>query len=108
MSGRIADDVLDHAPEDLTQAELMVLVAVALDARESDRIARFSDVETLVRRTRLKPGTVRNALSVLVRRALIAPTKDRVHRGGAHQEYVVAKLAHGHRAALHVIKEERG
>lgn len=99
MSGRIADEVLDNAPEDLTTAELLVLTAIALDARETDRTARFSDVESLTRRTRLKPGTVRNALSSLTRRALITPTKNRVHRGGQHQEYVVARLAHSHRTA---------
>lgn len=103
MSGRIADEVLDNGPEDLTTAERLVLVAIALDARENDRTARFSDVESLVRRTGLKPGTVRNALSSLVKRALITPQRDRVHRGGAHQEYVVARLHNGHRAAVHVI-----
>ena len=100
MSGRIADDVLEYAPADLTTAEVLVLTALALDAREKDRVARYSDVESLARRTRLKPGTIRNALSSLARRALIIPTKDRVYRGGAHQEYLVARLTPEHRAAV--------
>lgn len=100
MSGRIASDVLAYAPADLTTAELLVLTALALDAREKDRVARFSDVETLENLTRLKPGTIRNALSSLARRALIIPTKDRVYRGGAHQEYLVARLSPEHRSAI--------
>lgn len=107
MSGRIVGEVFDNAPEDLTTAELLVLLAIGEDARDRDRVAQFSDVESLVRRTRLKPGTVRNALSSLSRRALIKPLKKRVHRGGDHQEYEVTKLTHAHRAALHVVKEGR-
>jgi hypothetical protein len=101
VSGRIASDVLAYAPEDLTAAELLVLTALALDAREKDRTARFSDVETLTTLTRLKPGTIRNALSTLAARALIVPTVDRVYRGGRHQEYLVAKLTPEHRDAVH-------
>lgn len=99
MSGRIVGEVLDNAPEDLTDAEFLVLVAIAEDARDKDRIATYSDVESLVRRTRKKPGTVRNALSSLARRALIVPLVDRVHRGGKHQEYRVEKLHPHHRMA---------
>lgn len=105
MSGRIVGEVFDNAPEDLTSAELLVLLAIGEDARDRDRIAPYSDVESLVRRTRLKPGTVRNALSALARRALIVPQKQRVHRGGDHQEYAVARLTHAHRAAIHAVKE---
>lgn len=97
MSGRIVGEVLDNAPEDLTPAELLVLVAIGEDARERDRLAIYSDVATLVTRTRCKPGTVRNALSSLTRRGLIIPTVDRVHRGGKHQEYRVPKLQPHHR-----------
>lgn len=97
MSGRIASEVYEHAPEDLTQAELAVLVVIALDAREADRTARYCDVETLTRLTRLKAGTVRNALSTLANRALIEPLIERVQRGGKHQEYRIAKLYSHHR-----------
>lgn len=97
MSGRIVGEVLDHAPEDLTGAELIVLVAIGEDARDRDRLARYSDVESLVRRTRLKPGTVRNALSTLTRRGLVIPTKERVMRGRDHQEYRVPTLESHHR-----------
>ena len=97
MSGRIASEVYEHAPEDLTQAELTVLAVLALDARETDRIARYSDVESLQRLTRLKAGTIRNALVVLARRGLIVPKLQRVHRGGKHQEYEVTKLHSHHR-----------
>lgn len=101
MSGRIVGEVLDHAPEDLTTAELLVLIAIGEDARDRDRRANYSDLETLVTRTRLKPGTVRNALSALSARGLVIPQLERVHRGGKHQEYVVAKLGRGHRDARH-------
>ena len=98
MSGRIVGNVLDHAPDDLRPAEFLTLIALAEDARERDRLARFSDLHTLVRRTRLGPGTIRNALSELVRRGLIKPTKGRV-RTGTHQEYVLTELLEGHREA---------
>lgn len=101
MSGRIVGEVLNNAPDDLTNAELLVLIAIAEDARERDRLAKFSDVESLVRRTRLKPGTIRNALAALARRALIVPTRDRVNRGTHHQEYRVAQLDESHRDATH-------
>lgn len=107
MSGRIVGEVLDHAPEDLRPAELLVLIAIGEDARDRDRIASYSDVESLVRRTRCKAGTIRNALSSLVQRGLIVPLNDRVHRGGLHQEYKVTKLGHGHRAAIHVVSDAR-
>lgn len=97
MSGRIASEVYEHAPEDLTPAELTVLAVLALDAREADRVARYSDVETLTRLARLAPGTIRNALSSLARRGLIRPLVDVVHKGGRHQEYEVTKLHAHHR-----------
>lgn len=100
MSGRIVGEVGEHAPDDLTPSERLVLVFIAEDARERDRRAQYSDLETLVRKTRLKPGTVRNALSELVRRGILTPQLQRVSRGGKHQEYVVAKLDEHHRRAV--------
>lgn len=100
MSGRIVGEVFDNAPEDLRPAELLVLLAIAEDARDRDRLARYSDLESLTRRTRLKPGTIRNALSELAHRALIVPIHDGVHRGGRHQEYKVATLRAEHRGAV--------
>jgi hypothetical protein len=98
VSGRIVEQVLEHAPADLRPAELMILVVIAEDARERDRVSRFSDLENLTRRSRLKPGTIRNALSELTARALITPTLDRAHTG-RHQEYRVADLKPEHRQA---------
>lgn len=99
MSGRIVGEILENAPTDLTTAERFVLVTIGEDARDRDRIAQYSDVETLAYRTCLKPGTVRNALSELARRALIEPLIERVHRGGKHQEYRIPKLEPHHRNA---------
>ena len=99
MSGRIVGEILDNAPTDLTTAELVVLIAIGEDARDKDRIALYSDVESLVYRTRLRPGTVRNALSVLTSKALIEPLVERVARGGKHQEYRVERLQPHHREA---------
>jgi DNA-binding MarR family transcriptional regulator len=97
MSGRIVGDVLEHAPDDLTPSEFLVLIAIGEDARDRDRVSKFSDLENLTRRTRCKPGTIRNALSELVRRGLVIPLVDVVHRGGRHQEYRVAELREHHR-----------
>lgn len=101
MSGRIVGQVLEHAPEDLRTAEFLTLVALAEDARERDRTALRCDVESLVRRTRLKAGTVRNALAELTHRGLIKPVHTRVGRGtGRHQQYVLIELHEGHREAV--------
>lgn len=97
MSGRIVGEVLDHAPTDLTLAERFVLVAIAENAREKDRRAQGCDVSSLAYRTTLKPGTVRNALSELTRRALVKPLIAQVYKGGKHQEYEVTKLYPHHR-----------
>lgn len=100
MSGRLVDEVFEHAPEDLTMPQLLVLLAIAEDAREADRRARYkTSNEDLARRTRRPLGVVRNAVSELVRRGLIKRVHDRVHRGGLHQEYVLAKLSERHRFA---------
>ena len=99
MSGRIVGEVLDNAPVDLTIAERFVLAAVAEDARDRDRLARYSDVETLVHRTTLKPGTVKNALSVLCRRGLLKPAGGPAHKG-RHQEYRVTELYEHHRESV--------
>lgn len=101
MSGRIVGEVLDNAPEDLRPAEYLTLIVLAEDARDKDRHALYSDLSSLVKRTRLSPGTVRNALSELSRRGLIVPQRENVHRGGYHQTYVLAKLHQQHRAAVH-------
>jgi hypothetical protein len=101
MSGRIVGEVLDNAPVDLTNAELLVLVALGEDARDRDRIAQHSDLESLVRRTRLKPGTIRNALSELTSRALIVPQRKTTYRGGfGHQEYAITRLYTEHRDVI--------
>lgn len=100
MSGRLVGEVLDHAPQDLTPAARLVLIALAADARDTDRIARFkSSVDALAYRTNLAPGSIRNVLSELVARGLIRPLIKHVHRGGKHQEYELAKLANHHRFA---------
>lgn len=106
MSGRIVGEVLDNAPEDLRPAEYLVLIVLAEDARDRDRHSLYSDLGSLVRRTRLSPGTVRNALSELARRGLILPQRDNVHRGGYHQTYVLTRLHVEHRAAVHRLHAE--
>lgn len=100
MSGRIVGEILDNAPTDLTLSEHMVLLAIGEDARDRDRLARYSDLESLTRRTRLKPGTIRNALTELKARGLLEPQRKTTHRGGfGHQEYVVTPLNENHRNA---------
>ena len=96
MSGRIVGEVLDYAPEDITESERWVLVAIAEAARDADRIARYeTDVDTLSRRTQRTPGTVRNCLSTLTAKGLIKPLL--AARRGIVQHYQVAKLEQHHR-----------
>lgn len=105
MSGRLVDEVLECAPDDLTSAQMLLLVALAEDARERDRIARFeTSVVDLQRRTRLKSGTVRNGLSALVSRGLITP----LHRArlGTVQHYRLSPLHEHHRGSTITPPEE--
>lgn len=95
MSGRIVGEVLEHAPEALTDTERWVLVAIAEDARDRTRISEYSSVEALARRTRRAPGSVRNALSSLANKGLIKPLIKA--REGKSQHYEVAKLERHHR-----------
>lgn len=89
-------EVLDYAPESLSESERWVLVAVAEAARDKDRVARYeTDVETLARRTQRSPGTVRNSLSSLTAKGLIKPLL--AARRGLVQHYQVAKLEQHHR-----------
>lgn len=97
MSGKIVGEIFENAPTDLRTSEFLVLLSIGEDARDSSRLAQHSDVESLHYRTRIAPGTVRNALSVLVRRGLIVPTVATVHKGGKHQEYRVPRLQPYHR-----------
>lgn len=100
MSGRLVADVLEHAPEDLSPAAMLVLVSLAECARDKDRRARFHcSVDDLARRTRLTPGTVRNTLAQLVKRGILRRIHARVHKGGKHQEYEIAALSERHRFA---------
>ena len=99
MSGRIVGEVFEHAPEDLTQAQMMVLLSIAEQANEKTRIAKFrTSLVHLERRTRLKRGTLKNALGELVRRGLIARQFERGQIGTV-QHYRVAELLEHHRNA---------
>lgn len=98
MSGRIVNEVLERAPEDLTPAQLLVLIALAEAAPEGTRIATHkTSLVDLSRRTRRPRGTVKNALGQLVARGLIQP----MHRGqiGTVQHYRLPVLQEHHRHA---------
>lgn len=86
MSGRIVGEVLDNAPVDLTQLELLVLVAIAEEARDRDRTALYNtSAEKIAERVRSTPSSVRNALGRLRQRCLLIPLHEKVHRGLAQQ-----------------------
>lgn len=98
MSGRIVQEVLKYAPEDLTKQQLLVFVALAESARERDRTARFHvTVAELAHKTRSTPGTVKNALGELSRRGLIKPLHQA--RAGLAQNYRLHELQEHHRRA---------
>lgn len=97
MSGKLVGEVLECAPADLTPAEMLVLIALAESARDTDRLARYhTSAARIADRTRLSPGTVRNALSQLARRGMIARQKEAVTKGVV-QTYKLAELAEHHR-----------
>lgn len=95
MSGRLVGEVFRNAPNDLTTAQLIVLVALAEDARDKDRLARYSSVRTLAHQTRLAPGSVKNILKLLTDRGLIKP----LHQAqiGRIQHYRLSELYDYHR-----------
>ena len=98
MSGRLVKDVLQYAPTDLTDKERLVLIALAEDARDRDRIARFITIDQIADYVGSTPGSVRNIISRLTSRALIQPTIRRTDRT-RRQQYRVAFLTPEHRHA---------
>lgn len=100
MSGRMVGEVLKHAPDDLTQLELLVLVALAEAAAEKDRTARY-DVgsDHLAFKVRSTPGTVKNAIRSLKDRGLIVPLFEKPRRGLA-QNYRIPKMTDATRRAV--------
>lgn len=107
MSGKLVREVLEYAPEDLTPAQLVVLLSLAEDARDNERVARYhTSLVELQRRTRLARGTLKNTLGVLVARGLISP----LHRAqiGTVQHYRLAQLDVYHRGAVTTPREESG
>ena len=96
MSGRLVGEVLRCAPADLTLAERMVLVCLAENARDADRLARLS-AKVIADRGGLSTQTVWNALSSLTRRAIIQP-QHKASRGHS-QDYRITPLSEHHRAS---------
>lgn len=100
MSGRMVAEVLDNAPEDLTQLELVVLVALAETARESDRTARYNaSADALADRARSTPSSVRNVLGRLKERGLIIPVHAKPRKGKS-QEWTIPKMTPATRRAV--------
>lgn len=99
MSGRIVGEVLDHAPDDLTQLELLVLVALAESATDKARKATYkTSCEQIAERIRSTPNSVKSALFNLRKRGLIIGIHDKPRRGLA-QEYTLTKLTESTRSA---------
>ena len=98
MSGKIVGEVLDYAPEDLTETQFRVLICLAESARE-DRVSRTNTRE-VARRARRAEGSVRRALADLASRCLIRPVhpRSKIGRGRIAQQYAIAQLEAHHRA----------
>lgn len=64
---RLYREVLDFAPADLSSGELIVALVIADDARDQNRVSWIT-LPLLCARTRLKPSSVRAALSKLASR----------------------------------------
>lgn len=103
MSGRIVGEVLHHAPEDLPRLDFLVLIALAEDARDKDRMAADEcSAEVLAYKVRSTPSSVRNALKRLKDRALIRPVHAKVSRGH-QQNWIITKLSDYHREGARII-----
>ena len=91
--------MLNHAPGDLKPLELLVLVALAESAHDTDRTAiKDSSADAIAYRVRSTPGSVRNVLVKLRMRGLIRPVHSKVHKGQT-QNWIVAHLSSHHREA---------
>ena len=103
MSGKIVGEVMRYAPDDLTVAQRFVLVALAESAHDHGTQPRTSRTNSkeIAANTGLKEGTVRNALSELVRRCLIQPLHNhsKIGHNKLTQQYRLAQLHAHHRAA---------
>lgn len=69
MAISLVVEVLDHAPRELTQAELVVLVVLAEQAREDTREC-WPGMELICHRSRLQEDSVRKVLQRLAARGL--------------------------------------
>lgn len=100
MSGRLVKEVLENAPETLTQLELLVLVSIAESARDGDRTTRggSGSAAVVAHRVRAHESSVRRTLARLVETGLLKPVHERAHRGKA-QLYRLTELHDWHRNA---------
>jgi hypothetical protein len=69
VAWQLTCEVLDHAPQDLTSGELVVLCALAEYARVDGR-TWSGEVAQLARRARMRPGSIRVVLRRLAERGL--------------------------------------
>lgn len=95
MSGRIVREVLDCAPRDLKLAEMLVYIVLAEEARDRTRTVCLP-AEVISHRSRVRLGTVYNALSELVGRGLLRRGEKAAHKGMT-QRYTLTKLEPFHR-----------
>lgn len=100
MSGRIVGEILDNAPEDLTQLELLVLIALAETAKDTTRTATFgTSCEQIAHRIRSTPASVKSTLFRLRHRGLIVGVHDKPRKGLA-QEYTIPTTTKATRTAV--------
>jgi hypothetical protein len=103
VSGRIVREVLEHAPADLTAAEMLVYITLAEEARDRGRSACVP-ADRIAFRARLSVGTVYKALGELGRRGLILG-QNRA-RLGTTQRYTLVALVEGHRKVTRRTKHD--
>lgn len=86
-----------YAPADLARLDLLVLVAIAERAHDTDRTARKgASVDNLAYLCRTTQPSIRNALGRLRQRGLIKPVHTQARRG-IQQNWVITELSDYHR-----------
>lgn len=106
MSIHLIREVFDYAPADLKPAELVVLIALAEDARD-DRISKFASHDKLIQRTRLSRRTLYRAIDQLESAGLIWRV-GAAHKGRI-QQYRLAQLqAHHQATVIHLNGHRKG
>lgn len=98
MGVRLIREVLDHAPADLTPAELVVLLVLAHDARDDTRQC-WPGIDTIAQRARMHPTSLRRMFTRWGNRIPSLEVRVPIGKGADGRPLFAAK---GHRTVYRI------